>query len=321
MRNSPIISRTKVLDIEKVMERLFEDKRIKQRICRDFCIEETGDYVELADRLIESLGQEQVHGCPEPDETSNSDVFRAAILSLASNMRNWSRFLERKDEFGQLVCNYDPKKFTQSTISNPTRRIELQKCLGGQTGSADSKAIVKWALLLSDDRIKYYQELMKLRSRIEICILKDGSCISDEEITPMMAAFLGDPKARRQCQWQPPLGMRTWKAPGMRVALASEFLRNLFWQGFKPDRHVERLFDIWFPEVKRYKKERASVLAEEILYCRSKTIVNSITVSLVGAAVTPRGISYTRADNLVWALGSYREKKGKESQEEYWKSA
>ena len=37
-------------------------------------------------------------------------------------------------------------------------------------------------------------------------------------------------------------------------------------------------------------------------------------------AVTPNDCSFTKADNLVWALGAYVEKKNRESGEVYWKT-
>ena len=43
--------------------------------------------------------------------------------------------------------------------------------------------------------------------------------------------------------------------------------------------------------------------------------------ALVGIAVTPEDCNLTIADSLVWALGSYVEKKGKESEVVYWKAA
>ena len=52
----------------------------------------------------------------------------------------------------------------------------------------------------------------------------------------------------------------------------------------------------------------------------SKDVIVGLKFSLAGMAVTPKGCSFTRADNLVWALGAYVEKKNKESGEVYWKT-
>ena len=114
--------------------------------------------------------------------------------------------------------------------------------------------------------------------------------------------------------------MESWKVPGMGMPLASEFLRNLHWEGFKPDRHIKRLIGRWFPKVVESKSRRASYLAREILHCGSKDVIVGLNFSLAGMAVTPNGCSFTKADNLVWALGAYVEKKDKESEKVYWKT-
>ena len=65
--------------------------------------------------------------------------------------------------------------------------------------------------------------------------------VHDGEVVPVLAAFLGSPSRRAKKRWLPPSGVESWKAPGMQLALASEFLRNLHWDGFKPDRHIRRM--------------------------------------------------------------------------------
>jgi hypothetical protein len=44
-----------------------------------------------------------------------------------------------------------------------------------------------------------------------------------------------------------------------------------------------------------------------------RDVIEFLTYSLVGARVTPVGRTYSEVDGLVWALGSYVEKKGHES--------
>ena len=81
-----------------------------------------------------------------------------------------------------------------------------------------------------------------------------------------------------------------------------------------------RLIGRWFPEVVGAKSERASYLAREILHWGSKDVIVGLNFSLAGMAVTPKGCSFTKADNLVWALGVYVEKRDKESGKAYWKT-
>ena len=141
------------------------------------------------------------------------------------------------------------------------------------------------------------------------------------EIVPCVAVLMGDPPSDRS--WmrlfpeviRPP-SLASWKLPGMGAILASEFLRNLGWSGFKPDRHVKRLFDQWFPDVLEACRPRAHEL---VTLCgrNTKDAKDFLTYSLVGIAVTPTGRTYSEIDNVVWALGAYVEKKGRESGTRY----
>ena len=305
-------TKTKILDIGKIAERLFEQDRIRGKLCRDFGIESIGDPMNFAESLVNSIGQVRPAEGSTADSKSNSTVFRAAALALASNMRQWSKFLKSRKEFECLLENYDPVAFCKAVKCDHTRVEQLGKCLGGQTGRPDAEAIVQWARILTN-HLEYFQALKVLKKRISTCVL-------DDEVVPVLAAFLGDPRKRAEKQWPPLNGMGTWKTPGMRMVLASEFLRNLHWAGFKPDRHIIRLFLKWFPDVIEEKSQRAVVLARNVLCCRSDEMVDNIKFALVGTAVTPERCNYTMADNLVWALGSYVEKKNRESEVVYWKT-
>ncbi len=301
----------RILDIEKISERLFECPEVRQKLCRDYCIEDTGNPIDMAARLVESLGQTHPQKNEKGDRKNNSMVFRAAALALASNMRKWSRFLDRRGEFESLLENYNHVAFSNAVNSDRPRIQKVAECLGGQTGRKDAEAIKKWAFLLGGD-VEYYGALEELQNNI-------SKFVRPEEVVPVLAAFLGSPKKRAEEKW-PPCGMKTWKTPGMGMILASEFLRNLHWEGFKPDRHIKRLLLKWFPEVVEKKSARADYLARHILCGRSKELIEDITFSLVGVAVTPVGCNCTKADNLVWALGAYVETKKKESDTVYWKT-
>jgi hypothetical protein len=102
----------------------------------------------------------------------------------------------------------------------------------------------------------------------------------------------------------------------MGATLASEFLRNMGFSGFKPDRHVTRLLYRWAPESVAEAEAVARRLARVVGRGDSATC-RFLTYSLAGVALTPAGTSYSVADNLVWALGHYVEKKGRESDQSY----
>ena len=229
-------------------------------------------------------------------------------------MRQWSRVLNCLGKFESLLKQYDPVAFSRGVEADCARVHGIENCLGGRTARADTKAIVKWANMLEKDP-GYLIALDKLKSDM----MEAG--VLDCEIVPVVAALLGSsPTKRMEKRWPPPSGMESWKAPGMGMPLASEYLRNLHWKGFKPDRHIKRLIWRWFPDVVEAKSGRADYLAREILCCGSKDAIIGLKFSLAGIAVTPNDCSFTKADNLVWALGAYVEKKDKESGEVYWKT-
>ncbi len=206
-------------------------------------------------------------------------------------MRQWSRFLSCRDKFESLLKQYDPAAFSREVEADWARVRNVEDCLGGQTARADANAIMKWATMLARDP-GYFNALNELKSGM-------GAKVHDGEIVPVLATFLGSPSKRAEKRWPPPSGTESWKAPGMGMVLASEFLRNLHWDGFKPDRHSKRLIVRWFPDVIEAKSGRASDLARGILYRGSKDVIIGLKISLAGMAVTPNDCSFTKADNLV----------------------
>ena len=291
------------LDIEKISARLFRDCKTRQKLCQDFTIENAGGPMEMADRLVESLGQ----ALPREGETEEPDdqkvVFRAAALALASNMRKWSCVLGYLEKFEPLLEHYDQVAFAREVEADPARVERVKDCLPGRTRGRDATAIVKRATMLRSSP-DYLNELKELKSDVE-------AEVREGEAVPILAAILGMPTGRMEKRWPPPSGMGGWKAPGMRFALASEFLRNLHWPGFKPDTHIKRLIGRWFPEVVEAQSGRAEDLARKVLGSGSKEIIAGLKFSLAGMEFTPRGCSFIKADNLVWALGAYVEKRAR----------
>jgi hypothetical protein len=101
----------------------------------------------------------------------------------------------------------------------------------------------------------------------------------------------------------------------MRFALDSEFFRNMGWNGFKPDRHVIRLLDRWAHPLVQQQSSRVNELTP-LIGRNTKEFRELLRYSLAGIEIT-RGDNYSRADNLIWLLGAYVEKKGKESNTRY----
>ena len=173
----------KVLDIERISQRLFENKEICEKLCKDYCIEDIRDPVKMADSLVSSMGQ--VGTCDSSTEylEDNRTVFRAAALALASNMRQWSRFLSRRRKFESLLEQYDPIAFSRAVEVDDARLRDVANCLGGQTGWGDAKAMVKWASMLA--RVAdYFNALNELKRDMH-------ASVDDGEVVPVLAALLG----------------------------------------------------------------------------------------------------------------------------------
>ena len=85
--------------------------------------------------------------------------------------------------------------------------------------------------------------------------------------------------------------------------LASEFFRNLRWNAYKPDRHVQRLFDRWLPNAASRVQPEVREL-QELLGSRERGLQMYLTYSLIGIEATPPGVPLSLADNLVWLLGA-----------------
>ena len=85
----------------------------------------------------------------------------------------------------------------------------------------------------------------------------------------------------------------------------------------KPDRHIQRLFNRWFPDGGDAEVQAAVQLLQELLGRRTKDLSTYLKYSLIGIGATPEGIPHSVADNLVWLLGAYLEKKGKVSDAVY----
>ena len=300
------------IDLKKVVEACFANGGIRKRICDDYRIEDSGTPQDLAKRLVQSFDQTPPKDHSWESHLENRRVFRAAVLAIASNSRKWATFLQHEPQLRYILCDYDPAASIRKNLqSGQSMEREIRECLPGITARRDSEAIIRWAELLGDGP-PYYDSLVELRRKIATL-----PQVQDNETVPLVAGVLGMGSQRINERWPPPGSLATWKAPGMGFTLACEFLRNLYWSTFKPDRHIQRLLGRWFPEGAAGLEERANQFAREVMGSPSKQLIKPLQFSLLGMQVSPPDRHLNEVDNLVWLLGAYVEKKGKESQTNY----
>lgn len=309
------------IDIEAIQCRLFHEARAKLK--HDYELScEPDEPKAFATVLLNQLKQ-----TPDPEwetkKRTNTAVFEAAVRALGSNSRPWAKFLMGERELKGRLHNYDP----QGTLKDAKVGAyglcaeELHRYFPGTTSRADACAVLFWARLLAatDD---YYGFLCDLAKAFR-CLAKERNCpLNDRtEILPCVVGYLAQPPTKWKGEsylgsspYRVPWKER--KTPGMRYPLASEFLRNLGWTGCKPDRHVKRLLAAWFPKKTDDFKDRARDLAE-LIGSKDPDLRTDLAYSLLGTTVSPPSVPLSHVDNLVWLLGAYVEKKGKESDQTY----
>ena len=316
------------IDIELIKSRLFHLSD-RKKILDDFGLGVAqGSPENFASAILEVIGQtpQAVH-CEQSLE--NRHIFRAAVRALGSNARSWSAFLKREPHLKGLLHDYDPKCTHEDVIKGKLNSSKLAEDLPGQTSTRDAKAILDWSESLAGGE-KYYPSLIRLRAAFQSHAEQRGWQLECDELFLCVAAYLGDPPRN----WHEPTSEYPSKAPGMRYILASEFLRNIHWNGFKPDRHVKRLLRRWVPEILErvrrgdewqnasgaiINRNRVSDLVELVVGTRTgpRDLRDYLEFSLVGINISPPQMHLSHVDNLVWLLGRYVEKKGLETSTRY----
>lgn len=306
--------------IEVIKKKLFENQNIRNRILRDYSVASTPKTPEeLAELVTGRIGQ--ISKTKKLDQPrSNNVVFQAAVKALASNSRSWANFLRfepvLRDLLGNYSASYTDAAFNAGRLNNES----IKRCLPGQSSRNDTNAIIKWASILNRQD-SYYDVILRLSSDLmdySLVIFKKP--ISESRLPLVIVGVLAGPsksstpsfikKHKEQLLWQGN------KLPGMSYILASEFMRNLHWNAFKPDRHIKRLFDIWCPDIlKKYDSEVRDLM--HLIGDERNDLETYLKYSIAGIELSPENLSISYVDNLVWLLGAYVEKKGRESTTEY----
>ena len=307
------------LDLKEIGNALFQSAK-RQAMMSDYGI----DHAETADDFITALVeklQQKAAADPLAQLPTPNQVFRAAVWSIGSNSRKWSTFMRKEQDLAHLLFEYDPVSSNRAMGSKALKIEDLKPFFPGQTMSRDVNSVVSWADRLHCRDVA--QEIQAIAITLKSLYCQEiAPQMPDGRMLPMLATFLSSPPSNRWPGWvliheyQPLLTQTTLKLPGMGLALTSEFLRNLGWSGFKPDRHIIRLLHLWAPDVVASYVNEAQQLCD-LMGVSVRQNGELLQYALAGVAVTPIGTSYSLADNLVWALGANVETIGHESDRNY----
>lgn len=308
----------KKLNLAAVQNALFTNATVRGRIARDYSLGDTPTTASaFCARVIENLRQIPA-SYPLSQQRNNDQVFEAAVRAIGSNSRSWARYLKSEPELRKLLCDFEVERVSRQVESRRVVQEQVALLLGGITAKNDARAIMEWSDALARTP-EYYSRIIYLANAISDAAVSLARCrLQDFEIMICVVSALAKPSsignrqiagALRQFGPEP-------KLRGMGYVLASEFFRNLGWSGFKPDRHIKRLLEGWSiidsPEV----QNRVATLSA-VLGTHDREFREYASYALRGVELTPNHCSYSVADNHIWLLGAYVERKNRETKTSY----
>ena len=267
-----------------------------------------GTSQEMADGLIKILDQHE-QADPIGAIVPAPRVFEQVVRAIGSSQTDWSVFLRRLPVIEKCLHGFQPDKvaavLNEGGTAGEQLRATLKASLQSVYAQAQVDGICGWASILAEDP-DHYGHIQRLAAALQA---NNRTIGTNARTTAALAAIIGgeDKLPGKVTSYLASIGVQTptggWKSPGMRFALAAEFLRNVGWPGFKPDTHIMRLFEQWIPNVLEQAADDAREMANSLGFGDQTTIKN-IQFSLAGLAITPDGTSPSVADNLLWLLGS-----------------
>lgn len=309
-----IVDNLNIINIEKIKDTIYNRQSIRKRICKAYNIDSMSDRNTFFNQLFDGLDQTPKQN-PMDIKASNIDVFIAAVKALASNSRNWNVYLRNQHKLKNTLFNFDPHTTYRAVKDGKLSKESIMQLLPGQTSGADAKAIILWSKILSEHE-NYYNLIVEIGN-----LFKSSGVTSNEDIMLCIVGFMGNPnnsfiERNKLFFKQKNIFLDSLKFYGMSYSLASEFMRNLGWSGFKPDRHIKRLFNIWFGNKRDLYIEKVNFLCR-LIGSNNQELKDYLYYSLLGRAASPTDLSLSQVDNLVWLLGSYIEKLNQETDEYY----
>ncbi len=290
------------INLDLIKSQIYTNVYVRNQIIQDFVIQDklNNDIDSFFNNVLSSLNQ---YVQPIKRDISNIQVFEAAVKSIASNMRNWEEVIVFLGKLKEYLFDYNYNRVYE--FHNKQEYIEgLKSILTGQSSSNDATAILKWSEILSLNN-NYYENILKL-----ISYLESKNCDEKQIFMNTVAIFSEYCKNRELLHDVFPEYFPV-KFPGMLIPLSTEFLRNLGWNGFKPDRHIVRLFTCWYGLDDHEAQHETNEICK-LMASRNKEMREKVYFSFIGYKYSPNTV-YSQVDNIVWLFGKYIMTKGKEA--------
>ncbi|MBB1493287.1 hypothetical protein H5395_17715 [Paracoccus sp. MC1854] len=284
------------LDVIGIKEALFEDQVIAAKIAKDYNLRSNAT---LYEQVSKTFGQQVV----KRDDFKDDEVFEAATLAIASSMRRWSQVYRALPQIRRILKDYDPGEVARAA-QDPAQRDGMVQALGALLGGVPARKHADWIIRFGESLTaapRFYPSLLEVREAVR----KRAPALSDAQLNAAVALLLArgsGPKSRASN------GIAFNKVAGMGPPIASEFLRNLGWASFKPDRHIVRLLTAWLPEAER-NEIADSVDWKPIFPRRARDAKEFLDFAVLGEKLTPPGLPLNQIDQLVWMMGVYVQKK------------
>ena len=306
------------INLETIQDALFSNRKIRDRITRDYNLtQDLPTSRQFTEAVINQLGQAPAKS-PLEQSLTDDQVFKAAVRAIGSNSRSWARYLRAEPELTRVLEKFSVARVRLSGRTETEIQERIRLLLGGITARSDANAIVRWSVQLAQYP-RYCDRILQLANAIFIAFTRlTNEPIPSHEIMICAVSALAKPAAATNVEVKEALRSfgQAQKLSGMSYVLGSEFFRNMGWSGFKPDRHIKRLMGHWeittTPEIER----RVRLLAR-VLGTADPDFFDFASHSLRGVMLTPGSCSFSTADNHMWLLGAYVEKKGRESSCQY----
>ncbi len=285
----------------RLVKALFFDPTNASKVKRAYGVQENIVGEQLRTAIFELLGQRPQD--PILSTFSNDEVFERAVKAIGSNSRPWAAFFRRYDELRKDLFDFNVSKVvvhygSDAPISNLAK---LKTYFPGQTCSRDTEAVVAFAKSLSTKPM-YYERLRAAHRHFAATIGPMETRFREASIAACTALLIG--RLGYQARAESWLSL-TYKVAGMGFAPATEFLRNLGWTGFKPDRHVISMLEKWYTneeeeklighEIENIKRGFGSIAIEDERLVRK---------AILGAKTTPPDMEVNQADQLIWLYRS-----------------